>query len=99
MSLRTTFIRLVISRRTDKQIMITDTVISNHRAGYYRIFLSLFLFQWLHKKKKERKNKKTRIDNNIMCYSTYTKITSMHSRTKSYTMGSLSLQNENSNFN
>ena len=87
--------RLVISRRTDKQIMITETVISNHRAGYYRNFLSLFYFNGCIKKEKERKNKKTRIDNNIMCYSTYTKITNMHSRTKSYTMGSLSSQNEN----
>ena len=35
--------------------MITDTVISNHQTGYYRILLSLFLFQWLHKKEQERK--------------------------------------------
>ena len=50
--------------------MITDTVISNHQTGYYRILLSLFLFQWLHKKTTRKKKSKTRIDNNVMCYST-----------------------------
>ena len=75
--------------------MITETVISNHRAGYYPISLSLFSFNGCVKKEKERKKKKTRIDNNMMCYSTYTKITNMQSRTQSYTMGSLSSQNEN----
>ena len=53
--------------------MITDTVISNHQTGYYHILLFLFLFQWLHKKKNKKEKNKTRIDNNVMCYSTYFK--------------------------
>ena len=62
--------------------MITETVISNYRTGYYRILLSLFLFPWLHKKKNKKEKNKIRIDNNIMCYSTYFKENNTHSRLK-----------------